>query len=102
MDTKKLLWSVVGVLSLMILLWVGSGFAIYNWLPCSAERGQFGDMFGAVNSLFSGLALAGVVIAIFLQTWELRQQREGQERSEQAILAVVRSLQWIARSSGKP
>jgi hypothetical protein len=41
-----------------------------------AEPGTFGDMFGAVNALFSGLALAGVVCAILLQREELRLQRE--------------------------
>ena len=40
------------------------------------ERGQFGDMFGAVNALFSGLALAGVIFAVLLQSEELKLQRE--------------------------
>lgn len=38
--------------------------------------GIFGDMFGAANALFSGLALAGVIAAILLQSQELRFQRE--------------------------
>lgn len=29
-------------------------------------RGQFGDIFGAVNALFSGMAFAGILFAIFL------------------------------------
>ena len=41
-----------------------------------AEAGQFGDMFGSINALFSGLALAGVVIAVLLQSRELALQRE--------------------------
>lgn len=40
-----------------------------------ALRGQFGDMFGAVNALFSGLAFAGVIIAVILQKRELALQR---------------------------
>ena len=40
------------------------------------EAGQFGDMFGALNSLFSGLAFAGVVLAIVLQSNELKLQRK--------------------------
>ncbi|PKN35628.1 MAG: hypothetical protein CVU61_02060 [Deltaproteobacteria bacterium HGW-Deltaproteobacteria-19] len=40
------------------------------------QRGTFGDMFGAVNALFSGLAFAGVIYAIFLQRKELILQRE--------------------------
>ncbi|TWU22234.1 hypothetical protein Pla52o_32900 [Novipirellula galeiformis] len=38
--------------------------------------GEFGDMFGAANALFSGLALLGVVIAIILQSQELALQRQ--------------------------
>jgi hypothetical protein len=40
------------------------------------ERGVFGDKFGAINSLFSGLAFAGIIFTIFLQKRELRLQRE--------------------------
>jgi hypothetical protein len=40
------------------------------------DRGTFGDMFGAVNSLFSGLAFAGIIYTILLQRNELELQRE--------------------------
>jgi len=36
----------------------------------------FGDMFGAVNSLFSGFALAGIIITILMQREELQLQRK--------------------------
>lgn len=39
-------------------------------------RGVYGDMFGAVNSLFSGLAFGGIIITIIMQKEELRHQRE--------------------------
>ena len=38
-------------------------------------RGQLGDLFGAANSLFSGLAFAGIIFTIFLQRQELKAQR---------------------------
>ena len=40
------------------------------------SRGLFGDKFGAVNALFSALALAGIIFTIFLQKRELGLQRE--------------------------
>lgn len=40
------------------------------------ELGVFGDTFGAVNALFSGLAFAGLFYAILLQRAELAAQRE--------------------------
>ncbi len=53
-----------------------AGFAIYRAFSSDwARSGQFGDMFGAVNTLFSGAAFAGVLVAIYLQSRELRLQR---------------------------
>jgi len=42
-----------------------------NW----TKSGTFGDTFGALNALFSGLALAGVIVTILIQRTELRNQR---------------------------
>src|SRR5688572_19500767 len=60
----------------VVVLEVGSAILIYRSLPTWPARGTFGDMFGAVNSLFSGLALAGVIYAIILQRQELALQRQ--------------------------
>jgi hypothetical protein len=38
--------------------------------------GTFGDMFGSVNALFSGLALGGIIFTIHLQKKELKLQRK--------------------------
>ena len=54
------------------LIWAG-----LSWLFGSLEtRGQFGDSFGGLNALFSGLAFAGVIYAVLLQRRELQLQRE--------------------------
>lgn len=39
-------------------------------------QGLFGDMFGASNALFTGLSFVGVIIAIRLQSQELKLQRK--------------------------
>ena len=39
-------------------------------------RGTFGDMFGAINALFSGLAFAGLIITLIMQHEELGYQRQ--------------------------
>jgi hypothetical protein len=65
---------IVTVVLVIVLLWVGSAGLIH--LAFGAEgRGTFGDMFGAINALFSGLAFASLIYAIFLQREELRLQR---------------------------
>jgi hypothetical protein len=40
-----------------------------------SQSGTFGDTFGALNALFSGLALAGVIVTILIQRTELKNQR---------------------------
>ncbi|MCC6373116.1 MAG: hypothetical protein IT236_19080, partial [Bacteroidia bacterium] len=58
----------------IIGLWVGTYFLLRGKDP--NVRGTFGDMFGSINALFSGLALAGIILTILLQRKELKLQRE--------------------------
>lgn len=67
--SMRTLWR---LLSAVFLVWVVSGALLFA-IP---ERGTFGDMFGAVNALFSGLAFASIIYTILLQRQELRLQRE--------------------------
>ena len=62
----------IGVISLYLLSWWG----ISSCIADSEKQGQFGDQFGAVNALFSGLAFAGLIFTIILQKKELALQRE--------------------------
>lgn len=41
-----------------------------------AERGQFGDSFGVLNSLFTGLGFGGLVVTLVLQQKQIRQQED--------------------------
>lgn len=61
---------------IVILLYLGSWFLIDHFYVCPERQGQFGDKFGAVNALFSGLAFAGLIFTIILQKKELALQRE--------------------------
>lgn len=60
-----------GVLVLYLLSWG----AIEYFYEKSEEAGQFGDQFGAVNALFSALALAGVIYTLIQQQQEMKAQR---------------------------
>ena len=53
------------------------------------ERGTFGDQFGAVNALFSGLAFAGLIYTIILQRRDLKLQRRDL-RLQREELALTR------------
>lgn len=73
-------WNISWPFMLFIIilgLWI-----LYKYeLPCwingdSEERGLFGDSFGALNTLFTGFAFAGVIISLIYQRNELKLQRE--------------------------
>lgn len=57
-----------------------AGLVLYLTWPISefsiAKSGTFGDSFGVVTSLFSGLAFAGIILTILLQRQELTESRE--------------------------
>lgn len=75
----------------VLLLYFLFGAVVYRTLPHWQERGQFGDMFGAANALFSALAFAGVVYAIWLQREELRLQRRELRLTRQQIAQQTRA-----------
>lgn len=62
----------VGVIGLFALSW----WWLSSCINDPERQGQFGDQFGAVNALFSGLAFAGLIFTIILQKKELALQRE--------------------------
>ncbi len=59
---------------LVIIFWL-LNLATVLYFGNFKESGVFGDTFGAVNALFSGLAFAGLIYAILLQQEELSLQR---------------------------
>jgi hypothetical protein len=78
-SSKKFL---VVMLVVVIALWGINLFVLY-WLPAN-ERGTYGDMFGVVNSLFTGLAFAGLLYSTSLQQKEIEQLKN--EAGERRIL----------------
>ena len=67
---------IVKAVLVILLIQAAVGVVLFFALPDWTTRGQFGDMFGLVNSLFSGLAFAGLIYTIHLQQQELSLQRE--------------------------
>src|SRR5215217_8311120 len=71
MRTSRMAGLVVGAVIVVVLLQVGYAVWVFQFQEGMATRGQFGDLFGAVNAFFTGLAFAGVIFTIFLQRREL-------------------------------
>lgn len=68
---KNLVWIMLGGVLFLFLL----NFSMVFFIPDKEIRGTFGDQFGAVNALFSGLAFAGLIYTIILQRRDLELQR---------------------------
>lgn len=67
MSMRPFWLTIFGVVLAWGLVWV--------FLLPLEDRGTIGDMFGVVNALFSGLAFAGIIFTVLLQSRELQLQR---------------------------
>ena len=76
-ETKSRLWIwIVVAIGVVLVLWGLNWCGVSNFINEPTNQGTFGDMFGAVNALFSGLAFAGLIITLLYQREELKLQRE--------------------------
>lgn len=75
-DRPLLLWLLIAIVIVVIsAAWWLIDYNISN----NEIRGQFGDKFGSVNALFSGLAFAGLIYTIVLQRKDLQLQKKDLE-----------------------
>jgi hypothetical protein len=82
---------IVAVLT-VVILWFLNWILLLKFGGNDAEKGQFGDMFGSVNALFSGLAFAFLIYTIWLQREELKLQREELKLQRKAVELQVDEL----------
>ncbi len=83
--------AIILVLSSIVLVWSFFPLLLQIINPSNSlnELAQLGDSYGAINSLFSGLALAGIVISIYMQSQDLKLNRE-ELKLTRAELALTR------------
>ena len=89
-----------GILS----IWIAYPFiislpALTEYFPRTgwAARGVVGDSFGALNTLFSGLALTGVALNIYIQTKQLEKLEQEQERNTGLLKEQITALKLTAQ-----
>lgn len=97
--TSPNMWPLALLMGAVFLVWLFSGYYLKDF----PQRGTFGDMFGAINALFSGLAFAGVIYAIFLQRKELELQRKELESTRQELegqkVAMIEQNKHLGKQS---
>lgn len=81
-QAKKLWWTLPILITLVIFLLFFNGYFPLKGDDLE-ERGQFGDSFGVLNSLFSGLAFGGLIITLLYQQKQIsHQENESTTRRE--------------------
>lgn len=91
MKLKIINWKIVSFLVTMAIFLLWFSYPLWSYLYKNAfyntefsEMGVFGDSFGALNTLFSGLAFTGIIVSIFIQSEELKITRKDiQDQVEQ-------------------
>lgn len=97
-DKKKENYFVIFLWIAVVLLIISISFPflVNHFFTDWAKSGTFGDTFGALNALFSGLALAGVIVTIMMQRTELRnQQIEMQETRKEFLINRATNIVYI-------
>ena len=77
----SIIWAIGFVFFVMLL----SAYLIFKCINGWEHRGQFGDLFGVVNALFSGLAFAGLIITIRQQHLDLEYQSQSIAQTKQEL-----------------
>lgn len=80
----------------VVALWVASVVIVINIYGLPTNAAEAGDMFGGINALFSGLALAGVIFTVWLQSLDVKTNQENLNKSMESNR---RSLEIMALSA---
>jgi len=76
LESRQIVWISAVITLVIVALWAGSFLIIEHYFPDLQSAGFLGDSFGAIQALFSALALAGIILVILMQNRELFLQRE--------------------------
>jgi hypothetical protein len=83
------------------LLWLGYWIKGQSLVPGTgiSEKGQFGDMFGALNAFFSALAFTALIFTVFLQINQTREQQQELKRAEELQRQSAEALRQQAEAN---
>lgn len=90
LKTKAIFWVAVCI---VIIVCVAYFLFFYFVVHVNMEkRGQFGDMFGFIGALFSGLAFAGLIVTMLQQREDLQNQKDEIKLQRQDLEAQTEAL----------
>ena len=101
MNTKNSTWVYILIFTAIIITWLIFQYVLSSAYPDISERALFGDSFGGLNTLFTGLAFAGVIISIVLQKNELELQRKELELTRKELSNSAEAQMLMSKSAEK-
>ena len=89
-NSKRVFWIAIIVVVVICAAYI---FFMFRLFPSDYEkRGQFGDMFGFIGALFSGLAFAGLIVTMLQQREDLQNQKDEIKLQRQDLEAQTEAL----------
>ena len=89
-------WSLFLKASLLVIgIWGASATALVLTVDDFGKSGTFGDSFGVLNTLFSGLAFAGIIVTVKMQNDEMREQRKELQKQKKAAQLYHRERMFL-------
>jgi hypothetical protein len=87
---------------IIIGLWLLALWVVQILYGFPSNAGEFGDLFGSVNALFSGLAFAAIVVTLRVQMLELRQNTSELQNQANALQRQADLMRLSAKLSALP
>ena len=92
----RVTWSLFLKAALLVtIIWAASALVLYMSVEDYSKSGTFGDSFGVLNTLFSGLAFAGIIVSIKMQSDEMREQRKELQKQKKAAQLYHRERMFL-------
>lgn len=99
---KEHLLALCVVIAVIFSIWIGFLLTVANGLMSIGilqmelnPVALIGDAFGILNSLFTGMALAAIVVAIFVQAQQLREQVATNNLYKREVVAKLENLERV-------
>ncbi len=89
-------WSLFLKAALLVtIIWAISALVLVLTVNDFSKSGTFGDSFGVLNTLFSGLAFAGIIVTVKIQNDDMREQRKELQKQKKAAELYHRERMFL-------
>ena len=97
MRIKRKIYWLIGLIPLIIVILYTLSLIYLTDADWISNPGTFGDSFGIINALFTGLAFSGLIVTIMLQYEEIKIQQQDLLESRQQFARSADAQERTAR-----